>query len=155
MHELTKLGRAAFHPGNVALRIEDDGVHLSVVEPRPIPMVLHCPHCGRQHIDRATAEWANPPHRSHLCHFCGTVWRPADVPTTGVSNIETSGKQDNWKPGDPVHPAAELTGYERAKNEARLLCDAAEIMYKDRCADGHVEAIRLLSDCIRNLKMDP
>lgn len=63
-------------------------------EPTPIDLVLHCPHCGMQHIDqpeslsayRARAQlaqpldyvsesasdapqtrWANPPHRSHLC----------------------------------------------------------------------------------------
>lgn len=73
----------------------------------PIPMVLHCPKCGKQHID-APAEhddlkqytnpatpWTNPPHRSHLCHGCGHVWRPADVPTTGVAAVQTKGKADS------------------------------------------------------------
>ncbi|MES2347078.1 MAG: hypothetical protein V4641_05845, partial [Pseudomonadota bacterium] len=82
---------------------------------QPIPMILHCPSCGLQHIDapethhldRAldeasldgsySASWDNPPHRSHLCHGCGTVWRPADVATTGVSSIETKGKADTMK----------------------------------------------------------
>lgn len=67
-----------------------------------IPMVLHCPRCGTQHIDEATAEWDNPPHRSHACQKdgCGCIWRPADVPTTGVATISTKGKSDNWAPGD-------------------------------------------------------
>lgn len=88
---------------------------------QPIPMVLHCPTCGMQHIDEpewinvgpdergrrgaAAIVWDNPPHRSHLCHGCGTIWRPADVPTTGVERITTKGKADNWEPGAP--PAQE------------------------------------------------
>jgi hypothetical protein len=62
----------------------------------PIPMVLHCPLCHVQHVDQATETWSNPPHRSHLCHNCGCVWRPADVATVGVKRIETRGKADNW-----------------------------------------------------------
>lgn len=73
---------------------------------RPIPMILHCPKCGVQHIDEPALEerdeegraihWTNPPHRSHLCHGCGCIWRPADVPTNGVARIETVGKADTW-----------------------------------------------------------
>lgn len=62
----------------------------------PIPMVLHCPACGAQHIDEATAEWNNPPHRSHLCGSCGCIWRPADIATVGVEAITTAGSDDNW-----------------------------------------------------------
>lgn len=40
--------------------------------------------------------WDNPSHRSHLCHGCGVVWRPADVPTNGVASIETRGGKDTW-----------------------------------------------------------
>jgi len=70
----------------------------------PIPMVLHCPRCGVQHIDEATEEWANPPHRSHACQAprCGCIWRPADVATAGVAALPTCGKSDNWRPGDPT-----------------------------------------------------
>lgn len=66
----------------------------------PIPMVLHCPRCGQQHIDEATPTWGNPPHRSHACQTpgCGTIWRPADVTTAGVAVIGTRGKSDNWIP---------------------------------------------------------
>lgn len=62
----------------------------------PIPMVLHCPKCHGQHIDEPNPakNLTNPPHRSHECQFCGTIWRPADVPTTGVNYITTVGKAD-------------------------------------------------------------
>src|SRR6185312_2119251 len=68
------------------------------VNREPIPMVLHCPSCGAQHIDAPEPEngWDNPPHRSHSCHTCKTVWRPADVATTGVTAIATRGSADNW-----------------------------------------------------------
>lgn len=64
----------------------------------PIPMILHCPQCHVQHIDEPderTADWTNPPHRSHLCHGCGHIWRPADVPTEGVRAIQTKGSNDS------------------------------------------------------------
>ena len=80
----------------------------------PIDVILHCPACGMQHIDRpgdhryyndtpeAKAareqigiDWPNKQHRSHLCHGCGHIWRPADVPTNGVAAIKTKGKDDS------------------------------------------------------------
>lgn len=73
----------------------------------PIDMVLHCTACGMQHIDRPdTPEdgadwkdpeiaWTNPPHRSHLCHGCGHIWRPADVHTNGVEAIRSRGVNDS------------------------------------------------------------
>src|SRR4026207_2104657 len=60
-------------------------------------MILHCPECGVQHIDapdERTPDWDNPPHRSHLCHACGWIWRPADVATDGVTDTKTHGKAD-------------------------------------------------------------
>ncbi|MBR7972907.1 hypothetical protein KDX01_07225 [Burkholderia vietnamiensis] len=74
----------------------------------PIDMLLFCPKCGKQHVDEpevvfgdaddsdSEVTWENPPHRSHLCHACGTIWRPADVPTNGVAAIQTRGKADTW-----------------------------------------------------------
>lgn len=64
----------------------------------PIPMVLFCPKCGFQHVDAPEAEigWTNPPHKSHLCHKCKTVWRPADVATNGVACIRTKGSADTF-----------------------------------------------------------
>lgn len=65
----------------------------------PIDMILHCPSCHAQHVDEPderTPDWQNPPHHSHLCHACGTIWRPADVPTNGVAAITTRGTADTW-----------------------------------------------------------
>lgn len=66
--------------------------------PAPIPMILQCPMCSVFHIDEPNEAkgWTNPPHRSHECQFCGCIWRPADVPTTGVKRTETRGKADTW-----------------------------------------------------------
>lgn len=87
---------------------------------KPVDMVLYCPNCGMQHIDRDEAKgmlafdvacygepWRNPPHKSHLCKpqegGCGCIWRPADVPTNGVAAIKTEGKHDTWPgPHDEV-----------------------------------------------------
>lgn len=62
----------------------------------PIDMLLYCPRCSEQHVDLPNAEknWTNPPHRSHECQHCGYVWRPADVATNGVQEIQTRGKVD-------------------------------------------------------------
>ncbi len=67
-------------------------------EPVPLQMVLYCPSCGMQHIDAPEGDWTNPPHRSHLCHGCGHIWRPADVYTEGVAAILTRGKADTLQP---------------------------------------------------------
>jgi hypothetical protein len=80
----------------------------------PIPMLLFCPRCGTQHIDKEEWSddphdieqgqmrvWSNPPHRSHLCHACDLIWRPADVATTGVASVQTHGKADTWTPDMP------------------------------------------------------
>ncbi|WP_439586947.1 hypothetical protein [Hydrogenophaga sp.] len=75
----------------------------------PIDMVLFCPNCGKQHIDAPEQvnearpvlyadAWTNPAHRSHLCHDCGCIWRPADVPTNGVASVKTKGSADTWPP---------------------------------------------------------
>lgn len=78
---------------------------LTALRDAPIPMILHCPGCGEQHIDAPEPErgWTNPPHRSHLCARCGFIWRPADVPTIGVAAIATKGEKDD----PPVRYAGE------------------------------------------------
>jgi hypothetical protein len=67
--------------------------------PFTFPIILVCPVCDTQHIDKpdASTGWTNPPHRSHLCGACGAVWRPSDFPTVGVESIETIGKRDTVK----------------------------------------------------------
>jgi len=111
-------------------------------ERAPIDMLLFCPKCGVQHIDRAEEPrrlpngnvahgcemcdgedqctcpgraprwWTNPPHRSHLCHACGCIWRPADIATNGVAAIATKGGADTWtverSPADLEARAREL-----------------------------------------------
>lgn len=63
----------------------------------PIDMIIVCFNCGERHIDKPDPKkgWTNPPHKSHLCHKCGAIFRPADVCTNGVSDIKTKGKNDN------------------------------------------------------------
>lgn len=77
-----------------------------------VDMILFCPACGLQHIDhderpsdrewaaqsagdREVQYWSNPPHRSHLCHGCGHIWRPSDVHTNGVAAIRSKGVNDS------------------------------------------------------------
>jgi hypothetical protein len=67
----------------------------------PVDMLLFCPMCATQHIDRPEpdpSDWDNPPHRSHKCRACGHQWRPSDAATNGVTAITTSGNCD----GTPV-----------------------------------------------------
>lgn len=76
-----------------------------IAQVAPIDMVLHCPGCGVQHIDEPERslgpgnterlDWENPPHRSHWCHACNHIWRPADVCTNGVAATKTQGKSDS------------------------------------------------------------
>lgn len=89
---------------------------------KPIDMILYCPLCGTQHIDKEETpaphmmgkRWTNPPHRSHLCDCCGHIWRPADVPTNGVQAISTRGKDDKDAPAQIAH----LVKVRTVKNQA-------------------------------------
>jgi hypothetical protein len=78
---------------------------------QPLNAVLPCPACGLLHVDAPEPEneWTNPPHKSHLCHGCGVVWRPADVPTNGVARAETRGERDTW-PTDQTQRASASSG---------------------------------------------
>lgn len=58
-----------------------------------IPLILFCPFCRRQHVDKG--EWVQRLHSSHHCTSCNHTWRPADVPTVGVEEIHTSGDRDD------------------------------------------------------------
>jgi predicted RNA-binding Zn-ribbon protein involved in translation (DUF1610 family) len=125
-------GRAGFHERPCANYLSSSMTEyarhaVSIDRQRPIDMILHCPNCGLQHIDAPEDErdepihegdqvtdtvvvgWDNPPHRSHLCHGCGHIWRPADVPTNGVEYITTKGKNDSPEMG--VHIETEEQGY--------------------------------------------
>lgn len=77
-------------------------IYVEAASMTPIDMVLYCPACGVQHIDAPEPGWSNPPHRSHRCHGCGHIWRPADVPTNGVAAVKTKGKNDSALAGPRV-----------------------------------------------------
>lgn len=110
-----------------------------------IDMVLHCPKCGMQHLDRPEpavehdhgavefAAWNNPPHRSHLCHFCGHIWRPANVPTNGVAAVKTAGKADS-----PVaSPINRIAALEAALAERDRVIEAAREALRNARASLH------------------
>lgn len=56
----------------------------------PAAMLLYCPRCQKQHIDAPEPEsdWTNPPHATHTCGGCGLNWRPSNINTVGVAEIE-------------------------------------------------------------------
>lgn len=105
---------------------------------QPIPMLLFCPVCHRQHIDQTQLEkgWDNPPHRSHECQFCGCIWRPADVATNGVAAITSRGKADNWSAPAPSTQAGGEPDWKKAHRhldaldrwQARALAAEAEVL---------------------------
>ena len=123
----------------------------------PVDMVLHCPACGMQHIDAPEDErtetihhgpdvidevvvgWENPPHRSHLCHGCGHIWRPADVPTNGVESVKTKGKADSPKAA-PAAPAEPADGWvlmpKRMTQEMRDVTDSEGWTWEDLLAEA-------------------
>lgn len=57
--------------------------YLEAGDAEPIPMLLDCPACHIIHLDEG--EWSERPHKTHQCQSCGHEWRPAHVPTVGVS----------------------------------------------------------------------
>jgi len=118
----------------------------------PIPMVLHCPKCGYQHVDEG--EWTTTFHRTHLCLRCKHEWRPAAINTVGILALpETStvnqdeiilhqeiekaqvyfgyGADDNrWRPKESA-----VDALIRELNDAKASRDAAE----NQCASAERE----------------
>lgn len=72
---------------------------LELADRPPRPMILFCPDCGEQHIDKPEPEngWHNPPHKTHLCHGCGNLWRPSAEPTVGVAAITEQPLSKKWR----------------------------------------------------------
>lgn len=122
---------------------------------KPIPMILFCPRCQSQHIDRPNhrndnnaphsidfqhpddyglacinyeTEWTNPPHKSHLCAVCGCIWRPADVPTEGVVEIQTKGSRDNWEVEVPMCGLMPIAGVQRLIPSAERLPEIGHLI---------------------------
>lgn len=106
------LEAADYHPPPVDMLLfcpKCEAQHIDAPEPetikecgecglfRDIDAPDECSRCGS--TKRGTTggrRWLNPPHKSHLCHSCGTIWRPADVPTNGVARIKTKSEKDTW-----------------------------------------------------------
>lgn len=117
-----------------------------------LPVILHCPQCKQVHVDVATEEWDNPPHRSHKCQTpgCGCIWRPADFPTDGVhpDQIMTVGKTDNY---DFANPSIAL--FNQQVSDDRL----TEITHIARRDDWHRTLvgsdIRLLASDLFNARL--
>lgn len=97
-----ELQRFLAHPWNDHCSVQAALFALhSPLRDKPKDIILFCPDCGFQHIDAPdispNSTWTNPPHRSHLCHGCGCIWRPGDFPTNGVAEIATRGKHDSTR----------------------------------------------------------
>lgn len=124
--------------------------HIDAVDDTPTPMVPDGVYCYL-HFESETGvrwsdgverrkTWTNPPHRSHLCHKCGHIWRPADVPTNGVQAIQTRGKVDS--PQFPAltppldAPKAEMTLIERKAVE---VLNHIKALADDDCLELSVE----------------
>lgn len=139
----------------------------------PIDMVLFCPRCGLQHLDKAIdanyihasgatiigsdefghiwsdgvrrTPWANPPHRSHLCEGCDYVWRPADVPTNGVQFVTTKGAKDTKVP------------MKLGKSGAKLDTIINHLNHAIKGTNGRIENVAvsssLLTDCLRIMQL--
>lgn len=66
------------------VRIIEKGTQLTVFLH---PVQIFCPMCRQRHIDgpeNTGKNWAEIPHRKHLCHYCGHLWRPYNYNTIGV-----------------------------------------------------------------------
>lgn len=116
----------------------------AISELSTIDMVLYCPECGKQHIDEPSGAsgWTNPPHRSHLCAFCGCRWRPADIATNGVREIKTKGLFDSW---NSRPKELNTTG-------TRLMSQPAMHNYDTLCEVliAHVKDLMRITDTLKN-----
>lgn len=54
---------------------------------RPLRMLLWCPVCHTQHVDRHLWATEEKAHKKHLCEKCGHLWQPANVYTVGVEQL--------------------------------------------------------------------
>lgn len=74
-------------PTHTGEEAEDCGVPMTAQE-SIVPVVLHCPHCRKQHVDEGA--WATKPHRTHACvddvagKGCGKAFTPSAYRTVGV-----------------------------------------------------------------------
>ena len=81
----------------------------SVVDPKPIPLVLHCPECGERHVDEGV--FATKHHHTHSCQFCGLTWRPAVVFTVGVRFLPGFKNETSAPEGEDLRTCLRTAGY--------------------------------------------
>ena len=71
------------HPNcRCGVRLVDEPVLRPEQRPLIVPVEIHCPSCGRKHVDAGA--WVERPHRTHLCEYCSHEWRPFEFFTVGV-----------------------------------------------------------------------
>lgn len=64
-----------------------------IILAQPVPVVVHCPLCKVQHIDRdeGAIDWRTRPHRKHLCKpaegGCGHIFKVSNLFTVGVETL--------------------------------------------------------------------
>jgi len=69
----------------------------------PHDLVIHCPNCGKQHLD--IGEFASRVHRKHLCENttegektgCGHLWVPFPYATRGVEEVGDADSTELWR----------------------------------------------------------
>ncbi len=103
-------------------------------------MIVFCPRCGRQHIDAPARGWNNPPHCSHLCAFCGWIWRPCARPTIGVAAIEQLGLMDSRPVISGEIGGSNVVRLARAEMLERMVNETCDPRERTRLAE---EAARL------------
>lgn len=83
---LEKLADSMVGVSTAVTRVTEGLIKLSHALEKPVDMILYCPECGTQHIDKPdpSMNWLNPPHRKHLCLYCGHLWKPSYMNTNGV-----------------------------------------------------------------------
>ena len=133
-----------------------------------IPTVLFCPGCGHQHIDKQEVDidWTVRKHRTHLCHYCGVLFRPYNrYYTCGVEigetvpgfldgryAVYTEGSKWTSRFGRPFSFVGKVDGYHFAlKGKLVLgrllfLTGPVIVLSQPKTYNGLVESIHALSD---------
>lgn len=106
-------------PVHVLYRNGDEDAPQCIRDSNGEVVLSMCRRCGRAESELDEPCWTNPPHKSHLCARCGTIWRPADVPTNGVRAIKTRGEKDTWTPSNryPLTHPVEIPETEEKKSD--------------------------------------
>ncbi len=87
---------------SVTVEVEGPPGEPARVPTPPLPVLLFCPMCKKQHIDKLEPDgidWRTRPHRKHLYLGCGHVWKPCALHTVGVETL----------PDEPTPPASPVS----------------------------------------------